>query len=315
MFARSSSPESLAREEGLMTKALLERMGPAEIAEAEDQIGRSPGLSSSYSPDMGEPGRRHVLLSLGVHLGVPGLLQKTGLRPETPPEDVHAMARGPLAAAGGLYEGDLVADALASVAVSPAEIRSGLDFGCSSGRVVRTLAAAYPEITWHGCDPNQEAVGWAREHLPGIDFFVNSDAPPLPLGDGSMDLVYAISIWSHFEPHLGLAWFAEMHRLLRPGGYLVMTTHGMTSVAFYATNGLRSPAQSRQIADALYRDGHWYAPEFGDAGDWGVVNPSWGTAFLSPEWVLARLCPHWRVLEYAPGRNQNNQDVYVLQRV
>jgi hypothetical protein len=26
------------------------------------------------------------------------------------------------------------------------------------------------------------------------------------------------------------------------------------------------------------------------------------------------LCPRWRVLEYAAGRNQNNQDVYVLER-
>ena len=46
-----------------------------------------------------------------------------------------------------------------------------------------------------------------------------------------------------------------------------------------------------------------------------MVNPDWGTAFLSPEWMLTHLCPRWRVLEFAPGRNQENQDVYVLQRV
>jgi hypothetical protein len=61
--------------------------------------------------------------------------------------------------------------------------------------------------------------------------------------------------------------------------------------------------------------GWWYAPEFGEEGDWGVVNPDWSTAFLSPEWMLTQLCPRWRVLEFAPGRNQENQDVYVLQRV
>ncbi|MCW3027329.1 MAG: class SAM-dependent methyltransferase, partial [Solirubrobacterales bacterium] len=81
------------------------------------------------------------------------------------------------------------------------------------------------------------------------------------------------------------------------------------------TNGLRTPQQSREIANALYSKGWWYAPEFGEEGDWGVVNPEWGTSFLSPEWLLAQLCPPWRVLEFAPGRNQDNQDVYVLQRV
>jgi hypothetical protein len=50
----------------------------------------------------------------------------------------------------------------------------------------------------------------------------------------------------------------------------------------YATHELRTPEQSQEIRDALYRSGSWYAPEFGEQGDWGVVNPDWGTAFLSP---------------------------------
>jgi hypothetical protein len=106
-----------------------------------------------------------------------------------------------------------------------------------------------------------------------------------------------------------------MHRLIRPGGHLVFTTHGHQSVAYYVEKGDRSASQGREIIDSLYRHGYWYAAEFGQAGDAGVVNPEWGTAFLSTEWVLSRLCPRWRVLEYAAGRNQNNQDVYVLQRV
>jgi SAM-dependent methyltransferase len=224
------------------------------------------------------------------------------------------MARGPTAAAGGLYEADLVGSALASVGADMASIRSALDFGCSSGRVVRVLAAAYPHVRWHGCDPNGPAIAWASENLPDIEFFVNGDAPPLPLADCSLDLAYAISIWSHFAPALGLRWLTEMHRLIRPGGYLVCTTHGLTSVDYYAKHRHRTPEQSQEIADALYRQGWWYAAEFGEEGDWGVINPDWGTAFLSPEWLLTQLCPRWRVLEFAPGRNQDNQDVYVLQR-
>jgi SAM-dependent methyltransferase len=224
------------------------------------------------------------------------------------------MARGPLAGAGGLYEADLVADALLGAGARIDDVRTGLDFGCSSGRVVRVLAAALPDTHWMACDPNERAIAWAREHLPGIDFSVSGDEPPLAIDAAALDLAFAISIWSHFEPTLGLRWLEEMHRLIRPGGHLVLTTHGLTSVGYYATLGLRTPEQSSEIADALYRRGWWYAPEFGAEGDWGVVNPAWGTAFLSPEWVLAELCPRWRVLEFAPGRNAWNQDVYVLQR-
>ena len=57
-----------------------------------------------------------------------------------------------------------------------------LDFSCSSGRVVRPLAAALPEIVWRGCDPNADAIEWARAHVPGVDFFVSDTKPPLPLG-------------------------------------------------------------------------------------------------------------------------------------
>jgi SAM-dependent methyltransferase len=208
----------------------------------------------------------------------------------------------------------MVVDALASVGVDVARAGRGLDFGCSSGRVVRVLHAAYPDLSLVGCDPNTGAVNWASEHLPGIDFFVSPQEPPLELEYGSLDFAYAISIWSHFAPDLGMRWFDEIHRSLRPGGHLVFTTHGLESIAYYANSGMRTLAQSEEIERAVFRDGYWYAPEFGDYGDWGVINQSWGTCFLSPEWVLNRLCPLWRVLEFAPGRNQSNQDVYVLQR-
>jgi SAM-dependent methyltransferase len=314
-FARRMGFPSLAREGGPASRILYERLSEQDLAEVEALLRTDPEADAYLQQENTEESRRYITLTFGVWLGAPAILEKTGLSAEQPPEAVHAMARGPLAAGGGTYEADLIASALESVGADLTSLESGMDFGCSSGRVVRVLAAAYPQVRWHGCDPNALAIEWASENLPGIEFFVNGDAPPLPLADGSLDLAYAISIWSHFAPDLGLRWFKEMHRLIRPGGHLVCTTHGLTSVGLYAQLCLRTPQQSDEILGALYRDGWWYAPEFGEAGDWGVINPHWGTAFLSPEWLLTHLCPSWRVLEFAPGRNSENQDVYVLQRV
>lgn len=318
------SPESFARavavgsfaaaEEEAVTNRLFAALDAEDIAEVERRIAETPEASADYGLAPNEGVRRFLLLTYGIWLGVPAAAAKTGLGSAQPPEDIHAMARGRHAAAGGLYEADLVIDALTSAGVEITSVSAALDFGCSSARVIRVLHAAYPEIEWHGCDPNERAIAWARENLPGIDFFVNGDHPPLHLADASLDLIYAISIWSHFAPELGLRWFDEMRRLIRPGGHLVCTTHGLTSVAHYALGEMRTAEQSQEITEALYRQGSWYAPEFGEEGDWGVVNPAWGTAFLSPEWMLTQLCPHWRVLEFAPGRNQYNQDVYVLER-
>lgn len=312
---RTIAPEPLAVDGQFVTQLLYERLSDADVQEVEKRAAAAPELAGQ--PPIGDDltARRWLVLNYGMWLRVPAVAEQTNLIPDQPPENVHAMARGPLAAAGGLGEADMVAAALRSAGRSLAAGDDALDFGCSSGRVVRALAAAFPEVRWRGCDPNAQAIGWARGHLGHIDFFVNPQQPPLPISERELTLVYAISIWSHFAPDLGLRWFEEMHRVLRPGGLLVFTTHGLQSVSFYVQRAERSPDQAREILDSLYRDGHWYAAEFGRNGDAGVVNPQWGTAFLNPEWILSRLCPRWSVLEFAPGRNQGNQDLYVLRRV
>jgi SAM-dependent methyltransferase len=194
------------------------------------------------------------------------------------------------------------------------DVQRGLDFGCSSGRVVRALKAAWPDAEWHGADPNGEAITWASEHLPGIVFLRSPQEPPLRYEDASFDFVCAISIWSHFGEHAALTWLEEMRRITRPGGRLVLTTHGLQSVAFYGRTGDRSRAQLERIREALYRSGFWFANEFGETGDWGVKHPEWGTAFVTPEWLASHACPHWTIENFAVGQNDNNQDVYVLRR-
>jgi len=313
-FARELHPHPPALDDSQVSHLLFSRLSDEDVEEIVRRITEVPELHAHYTVAPTRAVRETLTLVAGAWLGVPAVSEKAGLITAQPPEDVHAMARGPLAAGGGFYEADLIAEALSSVGVALSDVGSALDFGCSSGRVLRALVPAYPDVRWHGCDPNAPAVAWAAEQLPGAELFVSADAPPLALEEASLDLVYAISIWSHFEPSLGLRWFEEMRRVLRPGGHLVCTTHGLTSVALYVSLGLRAPEQSREIADALYSRGWWYAAEFGEQGDWGVVNPQWGTAFLSAEWMLAQLCPRWHVLEFAPGRNQSNQDVYVLRR-
>jgi SAM-dependent methyltransferase len=305
----------LGAEERSVSRKLYERLGDEDTARLDQLLRDSPDfrgfLAATNDPNV----LRTLALHCAMWYSVGSVAKETGLSTEQPPEDVHAMARGPLAAAGGLYEADLVADAVLSAGGDVSRAERALDFGCSSGRVVRVLAAAYPEVAWVGCDPNQGAIEWASEHLRPVQFFVSKDEPPLPLADGSLGLAFGISIWSHFEPQLGLVWFEEMRRLLRPGGLLVVTTHGLTSVAYDVGHGLRAPGQGAEIAEALYRRGWWFASEFGHQGDWGVVNPAWGTTFLSPEWLLNELCPRWKIAEFSSGRNAGNQDVYVLERV
>jgi SAM-dependent methyltransferase len=70
------------------------------------------------------------------------------------------------------------------------------------------------------------AVDWCRENLAFARFEVNRLEPPLTFADESFDLVYALSVFTHLTDELQLAWRDELRRVLRPGGRLLLTTHG-----------------------------------------------------------------------------------------
>ena len=95
---------------------------------------------------------------------------------------------------------------------------------------------------------------------------------------------------------------------------MILTTHGYHTVAFYSQHGVYPGPQVTEIMDSLYGSGYWFAPVFGSEGDAGVVSREWGLSFLTPEWMLSRACPRWRVAEFASGRNEGSQDVFVLER-
>jgi SAM-dependent methyltransferase len=122
-----------------------------------------------------------------------------------------------------LRSGRAAYDAIA-VHVPLAGLGSVLDFGCGCGRVARYWAEFAGTV--YGSDLDRPAVDWCRRNLSFARFEVNGLEPPLAFEDGSFDLVYALSVFTHLTEPLQLAWRDELRRVLRPGGLLLLTTHG-----------------------------------------------------------------------------------------
>jgi SAM-dependent methyltransferase len=289
------------------SRTLFERLDAADVAAVEQRL--TPAERSVWEGTT-DVGRARLALTLGTHHRVPAVLEKTGLSPAVPPDDVHSMVRSAIVTGGDPWLADLVIGAAGELASGAA----ALDFGCSSGRVVRLLAAWRPDVRWLGCDPNAEAIAWAQEHLPSVEWFASPQHPPLPLDAGSLRLVYAISIWSHFGEGAALRWLDEMHRLLAPGGVLVFTAHGLGSIGDFVRRGALRHADASAIAAGLLEHGHQFRAAFGTAGDWGVADPEWGQAYMSPEWLLTHVQPRWRLRRFEPARLDGNQDLYALER-
>ena len=156
----------------------------------------------------------------------PGAVAPTDGGPPLPPRRLMVRVAGTADPDWFLRSGRAGYDAIAAH-VPPAELETILDFGCGCGRVTRWFHAFDGELA--GSDLSRDAVEWCRANLRGR-FEVNGIAPPLAFEDETFDLVYALSVFTHLTADLQLAWRDEVRRVLRPGGRLLLTTHGHSYV-------------------------------------------------------------------------------------
>ena len=210
-----------------MTKALYDRLDGDDLRALEAAF---DAQTAAYWANADPAVRPYLTLHFGAYHGVTQILDKTGLSASMPPDDVHAMARGPVAAGGDPYIADLVVEAVERSGRQPATGDAGARLRLLVGprRADARRGAA-------GCGVERLRPERGRGRL-GVRASARHRVLRQPAGaaarapDGALDLVYAISIWSHFDADAGLRWFDEMHRLLRPGGLLVVTTHGLSSL-------------------------------------------------------------------------------------
>jgi SAM-dependent methyltransferase len=107
-----------------------------------------------------------------------------------------------------------------------------LDFGCGAGRTLRHFIPETEVATFIGCDIDEPSIAWLKEHLsPPFEVFLNGDDPPLDLPSESIDLIFAISVFSHLADNWS-TWLVELHRVLVPGGLLLATfmSRGMSEI-------------------------------------------------------------------------------------
>ena len=96
-----------------------------------------------------------------------------------------------------------------------------LDYGCGYGDIAHAISGQFSEII--GVDLSPERVEWARREFSPISFQV-CHADSLEFGDDSFRTVISIVVinWVN-DPDVYLR---EIHRVLAPGGKLVLAAAG-----------------------------------------------------------------------------------------
>lgn len=172
-------------------------------------------------------------------------------------------------------------------AIAPPARPRVLDFGCGCGRMTRFID---PE-RWDACasEVNPDHVAWCREHLPQVDTRLNGWAPPLAFDDGTFDLIYSMSIFTHLSGPMLKAWMGELARVARPGAIVLLTFHGPTALRLIATSPPHqaflemSAAEAESTLARLADEGaivRLYDPALTDRAKVGTVD--YGTTFIDP---------------------------------
>jgi SAM-dependent methyltransferase len=173
-----------------------------------------------------------------------------------------------------------------------------LDFGCGVGRVIRHWKTVHgPEV--YGTDYNPILIEWCRRHLTFAQFQCNTLAPKLAYDDGKFDFIYALSVFTHLPEELADAWLKELYRVLRPGGYLYLTTHG---AHYFPT---RTPTEQATLAR-----GELVVVAMDRAGSNACA------AFHPEAYVREHWTGQFQVIDFRPGRAglAAEQDAWLLRK-
>jgi ubiquinone/menaquinone biosynthesis C-methylase UbiE len=99
-----------------------------------------------------------------------------------------------------------------------------LDCGCTVGHNTLAWARTYPDATVHGIDVSSGVLRYAHGRASSLGItahFHQMDATSLDFPDNSFDVVFSSMFLHEISVKDIKAFFAEAHRVLRPGGLLI----------------------------------------------------------------------------------------------
>ncbi len=209
--------------------------------------------------------------------------------------------------------------ALAAGAVPPP--RRILDLPCGWGRIMRFLAARYPDAELVGCDIVDDGIAFCAQRFGAepVRSLPSLDDVTLP---GEFDLIWCGSLITHLDADSVRSLLALFARSLSQQGMAVVTVHGRFVEArleaadpFYELE----PAAAAAIVRDYRATGFGYADyahaEAYETGTAGHDDAAYGVSLTSREWMREAAAAVGLREAYVTERAwDNHHDVYGLMR-
>jgi SAM-dependent methyltransferase len=271
-----------------------------------------PGSPFKCAERPSTPPAQLEFIRAAAHFFPEETLRAANLVTVRPPDNIHRMQRSDPYWVGDFFSANMIIHALAQCGISGGS-QSILDIGCSSGSLVRVLAAHEPGWVLHGRDPIQSAVEWASANVTTARFAAMDTKPPLDFADGSLDGVTAISVWSHHRADAARIWMEEVWRILKPGGWFAPTFSTLHHVQWLASKRRAPVLKILAMLDNITRTGNHFVP-INYKEEESETDVDWGQSCFSREAFLGMFIEKFDILGYFPGLNQGNQDLAVFRK-
>lgn len=180
-----------------------------------------------------------------------------------------------------------------------------LDLPCGHGRVLRWLAAAFPEAQLTASDLDRHGVDWCARAFGATPAHSAADLRAVHL-PGPFELIWCGSLLTHLDERRFGDLLDLFARHLAPGGTLMATTHGERAARNLEEGALHYALPLDRAAEVLvaYREaGFGYVDYPGAEG--------YGLSLSSPDWVRRRAGALREAL-FLPQGWDDHQDVFAF---
>jgi SAM-dependent methyltransferase len=197
-----------------------------------------------------------------------------------------------------------------------------LDFGCGWGRIIRYFMKDIEASKLSGCDPIPQMIDICVKQNKWCSFTKVNTRPPGPYRDNMFDLIYSFSGFSHLSEEMSDRVLAELTRILKAGGMVIVTTRSRDFIRYCAALrkrkdldtlniGPRSSAAAfmdtnQSLAD--YDSGKYCFSQLVHGGEWSY----WGDTAISRKYVLDHWTRSLNVVDYLDDQKYSSQNAIVL---
>jgi SAM-dependent methyltransferase len=177
-----------------------------------------------------------------------------------------------------------------------------LDWGCGCGRVIRYLLQKDIKAQIFGCDIDRDLINWCGKNIRNAKFDIVNSTPPLSYELGQFDFIYGISVLTHLDEKMQMAWLKELNRIMKPGAILLLTVHGRKD------HKLLIPEKNK----ILNEKGFLF--EITNPGKYKLdgLPDFYQTSYHTYEYILKTWSKYFSILNFIEQGMNNHQDVICL---